>query len=629
VIKKTFTKHSIVLTCCGIFALLSMQATAQTFVNKSWVKTTGLPDAVNWTGSSFDSEKNLIFVGNTVTSPGNANILVTKYLSDGSIAWQRVAGGLAGLNDYGVAVTVDNQNNSYVAAAMTASNGLFDFAVLKYDAQGTLQWTATWDGTNHLHDIPTAITLDDVGNIIVAGSSISFTQQSNYAVVKFNPAGTQLWATTYDYAGFHDFPTAIVKASNDNIAVTGASASAPNSWDYATLLVNGGTGQVQTVQRVTVPEIGLDQALAVARDAQNNLYITGYSDKLGNKNIQTIKLNPNFGLEWVRTFDAEGMEDVAKAIGCDMNGNVYLAGYSTTIQDGETFRILKYNASGDELWNRTYKPYTHDGARAADIKVMPTGDIYVSGTTAKNGSKDFVTLQYNSDGEIIWQKQFDGLTTDEVTTIAADDNGNVYVSGISSNANSKEYTTVKYTNFKSSEAIVYRPDGQPSHIAQELIVKFKPSEVNHSFVNDGDWVFGNAEAILSDFAITQLENILPFPLRNNDQVTFSKIFTDLKTTDTISISRLGEPVRVPPFWSAFTMHLPVYTDMNTVKTQLKRLFPLVEYCHVNALCQKNNIPNDRFIVGSEAQQSSLIPLGNFPNAHINTDAAWDIVTIAA
>lgn len=115
----------------GIFALLSTTTTAQTLVNKSWVKTTGLPDAINWTGSSFDSEKNLLFVGNTVSSPGNANILVTKYLSDGSLAWQRTTGGLAGLNDYGIAVTVDAQDNSYVAAAMTAPNGLFDFAVLK------------------------------------------------------------------------------------------------------------------------------------------------------------------------------------------------------------------------------------------------------------------------------------------------------------------------------------------------------------------------------------------------------------------------------------------------------------------------------------------------------------------
>jgi hypothetical protein len=113
--KKQFTKHSIRLACCCLFAVLSMIVKAQTFVNKSWVKTTGLPDAVNWTGSCFDSDKNLIFVGNTVTSLGNANILVTKYRSDGGIAWQRVAGGLAGLNDYGVAVTVDNQNNRLVA----------------------------------------------------------------------------------------------------------------------------------------------------------------------------------------------------------------------------------------------------------------------------------------------------------------------------------------------------------------------------------------------------------------------------------------------------------------------------------------------------------------------------------
>jgi hypothetical protein len=345
--------------------------TAQTLVNKSWVQTTGLPDAIHWTASSFDSNKNLIFVGNTVTAPGNANILVTKYQPDGTIAWQGVSGGPAGLNDYGVAVTLDNQNKSYVAAAITAANGLFDFAVLKYDVDGNLQWTATWDGDNHLHDIPTAITLDDAYNIIVTGGTTSFTQQMNYAVVKFNPAGVRLWATTYDHANLYDFPTAIQKATNDNIVVTGASANAPNSWDYATLLVNGATGQIENVNRVNVPEIGLDQPLAVARDPQNNLFITGYNEKQGNKNIQTVKLNPNLGLEWVRSYDADGLEDMAKSIGCDALGNVYVAGHSKTVQTGKTFIVLKYDTQGNLLWNQTYKPYMYEWAQAAAIQVMP------------------------------------------------------------------------------------------------------------------------------------------------------------------------------------------------------------------------------------------------------------------
>jgi Subtilase family/Secretion system C-terminal sorting domain len=39
---------------------------------------------------------------------------------------------------------------------------------------------------------------------------------------------------------------------------------------------------------------------------------------------------------------------------------------------------------------------------------------------------------------------------------------------------------------------------------------------------------------------------------------------------------------------------------------------------------KSNIPNDRFIGGSDPKQSSLVPIGTNTDAHINADAAWDI-----
>jgi hypothetical protein len=443
-------------------------------------------------------------------------------------------------------------------------------------------------------------------------------------VVKFNNVGARLWATTYDHANLYDFPTAIEKASNDNIVVTGASASAPNSWDYATILVNGATGQIDNVQRVNVPEIGLDRALAVTRDPQNNLFITGYNEKVGNKNIQTVKLNSNFGLEWVKTYDSEGLEDIAKSIGCDAFGNVYVAGHSKTVQEGDAFIVLKYDAQGSEVWKKSYKPHEYDGAQAADLKVMPTGDFYLSGTIQKGTNTDFATLKYNKEGQIEWEKRFEGLGTDEVTTIEADNFGNVYVSGISEDANGKKYSTVKYTSFKSDDAIVYRFDGKPSHKANELVVKFAPAHVNHYFVDDGDWFYDKAEIALSDDILTQMENVLPFSLRDNNDVIFSKIFTNFKTTDTISISRLGERVAIPPFWSALSMHFSNTVDIAFVKNQLSSLFPLIEFVEYNYLGEKHSLPNDSLL---RTTQHSLILIDTSANkSHINIDSAWTIST---
>ncbi|MEY4937532.1 MAG: hypothetical protein RIS64_3891 [Bacteroidota bacterium] len=80
------------------------------------------------------------------------------------------------------------------------------------------------------------------------------------------------------------------------------------------------------------------------------------------------------------------------------------------------------------------------------------------------------------------------------------------------------------------------------------------------------------------------------------------------------------------FWSVLLIHFPNYVDLHTLKNQLNGLFPLVEYCHVNAVCHKSSIPNDPSINGTNHPQSSLVPNNTYRDAHINMDSAWNIST---
>jgi uncharacterized delta-60 repeat protein len=594
----------------------------QTLVNKEWSRTTGLPDAINWSGTTFDNEKNLVFAGNTLISPGNADILVTKFNANGQIVWQRTAGGTAGMNDYGVAVTTDALNNIYVAGAMTAPNTMFDFVVLKYSPQGNLEWTRTWDGSQNLQDVPTCIKLDDNANIYVAGGTTNFTTQVNYAVLKLNNSGVIQWVREYDYTGLYDFATAIETRTDGKLVVTGASASAANAWDYATLLLNDATGVIEDTKRVLVPEVGLDQALAVTRDANNNMYITGYSDRNGNKNIQTLKLNSNFGLEWVKTFDNAGLEDVAKAIECDAFGNVYIAGHTTTSDEGVKFVTIKYAPNGDLVWEKEYKLPAGGDAKAADIAVSDNGDVYVSGTSDNGNNKDFATLKYNAQGQLKFAKQYEAIGNEEAANIEVDTQGNIYVSGKSKDANDvQSYLMVKYGEWDRPEQYVYNTQNQPTHIADELIVKFTSSALKTDFVNNKEILFAKPTDVLQDNVIDALERALLFPIRGNKDVRFTKIYPFLTTDDTISISRLGERVPVPAFWSSLLMEIPKGQDMEVVKTALTRMFPIVNYAENNGLLHLTSTPNDSFF----NKQHSLISTA-FPNGHINIDSAWNITT---
>lgn len=288
---------------------------AQTYVNKEWSQTTGLPANVDWSASALDPQGSLFVVGNTLIAPGNPDVLVSKYNRDGDLLWQQQYHGNAEGEDYGTAVATDQQGNCYVAATVSNTATAFDVAVLKFGSDGTLVWHTEWNGAANLYDVPSSIAVDASGNIYVVGTTYSSVTNPNYLLLKLNNSGAFQWASTYDYAGFPDVATGVSFDPMMDPVVTGGSASTATTWDYATLRYNKVSGIQSAVNRVVVPGVNMANALAFASDNSGNLYITGYSEANGNKDIQTVKIDNTFTLAWVRNFDGEGSEDMGRPSG--------------------------------------------------------------------------------------------------------------------------------------------------------------------------------------------------------------------------------------------------------------------------------------------------------------------------
>ena len=97
----------------------------------------------------------------------------------------------------------------------------------------------------------------------------------------------------------------------------------------------------------------MDKALDVETDANNNVYITGYIENAGNKDIRTLKFDNTFSHQWTANFNG-AFDDIGKSVDIDNNGNVYITG-STVLSNGKTnFVTIKYNSSGVEQWKREY-----------------------------------------------------------------------------------------------------------------------------------------------------------------------------------------------------------------------------------------------------------------------------------
>lgn len=66
-------------------------------------------------------------------------------------------------------------------------------------------------------------------------------------------------------------------------------------------------------------------------------------------------------------------------------------------------------------------------------------------------------------------------------------------------------------------------------------------------------------------------------------VPTSKIFHNMTSADTLSVSRLGDTVTVAKLWSAFVLGLPSNRDEQEVCGKLSTLFPTILYAHRNFL----------------------------------------------
>ncbi len=215
------------------------------------------------------------------------------------------------------------------------------------------------------------------------------------------------WVRRYDGpAHAHEYARAIAVDVMGNVYVTGNSANNENwpyDYDYLTIKYNpdGDTVWVRTYAGPGAPENNDDYALAIAVDDAGNAYVTGHSPGSGTSDdVVTIKYYPDGDTAWVRRYNGPGNDvDVANAIAVDGIGNVYVTGNTYSPATSDDYLTIKYNSDGNMLWLTTYNGPPGDGGDYANALALDTaGNIYVTGRSfggwSPLGMDDYLTIKY-------------------------------------------------------------------------------------------------------------------------------------------------------------------------------------------------------------------------------------------
>ena len=379
-------------------------------------------------------------------------VTVQNIFSQVTQEWVARYDGPGNSTDLANSIAVDGSGNVYVTGYCTASGTDYDYATIKYNSSGVMQWEKRYNGTGNLNDYASSIAIDVSGNVYVTGQSEGTGSNFDYATIKYNSSGVQQWVQRYNGPGnYADAARSIAVDGLGNVYVTGSGTGSGTGVDYATIKYNS-SGDSVWVKRYNSNGNSVDAVSKMAVDGSGNVYVTGYSAGSGTGyDYATIKYNSSGVQQWVKIYNGPGnLSDYANSISVDNSGNVYVAGQSRGSGTAEDYATIKYNSSGDSVWVQRYNGTGNLSDGANSIAVDGSGNVFVTGSSTGSGTDfDYATLKYNSSGILQWLKRYNGPinSSDYANSIALDGSGNVYVTGQSPGSGlSYDYTTIKYNS---------------------------------------------------------------------------------------------------------------------------------------------------------------------------------------
>jgi uncharacterized delta-60 repeat protein len=371
-----------------------------------------------------------------------AGDLDTTFDGDGKVTTDFATTEFGGALDRAYSVAVQSDGKIVVAGNSLTGNGeQYNFALARYNANGSLDTTFDGDGKVTTDfgggdDTAHSVAIQSNGKIVVAGKSYNGSKRFDFALTRYNANGS-LDTTfdgdgkvTTDFGGGDDTAHSVAIQSDGKIVVAGYIYKVGGD-DFALARYNA-NGSLDTTfdgdGKVTTDfGVSLDRAYSVAIQSDGKIVVAGESYN-GSKwlDFALTRYNANGSLD--TTFDGDGKvttdfgggDDTAHSVAIQSDGKIVLAG-SSGIRgtfDSDDFALTRYNANGslDTTFDGDGKVTTDFGKNLDDhgysVAIQSDGKIVVAGESKHvRGGYDFALARYNANGSLNTSFDGDGKVT--------------------------------------------------------------------------------------------------------------------------------------------------------------------------------------------------------------------------
>ncbi len=285
----------------------------------------------------------------------------------------------------------------------------FDYWVIKYDQNNTLQWQKTYGGSD-----------DDRGRDIIQTSDAGFailgysksndgdvTQTNGFNdfwVSKLDTSGTISWEKSFGFSGA-DHGISIIQTNDNGYLLTGV------------LDVTASNGQ------------GNSKLLSSKKHAGGDYW--------------AIKLNASGEKQWSRFFGGSFTDTPYGVIQTEDNGYIIVGSSDSDDVDikgnkgSYDFWVIKISDTGNLVWEKSFGGSETDEARA--ITKSSDGNYIIVGDTRSNdldvsnnhGAADLWVIKISPTGNLIWEKSFGGTSFDTGRSVTKTQDNGFIISGSS------------------------------------------------------------------------------------------------------------------------------------------------------------------------------------------------------